>query len=50
MSLLNAFWVGRVDDLKPTAGYYLDGRRYLGQIAPALAELGCDPAILRRSR
>ncbi len=50
MALLNRFWADRIDGLKPTAGYYVDGKRYLGQIAPAMSQLGCDPNILCRSR
>ncbi len=50
MSLLNRFWADRIDGLKPTAGYYVDGKRYLGEIAPAMAELGCEPELLKRSR
>ena len=50
MELLNRFWQGHVADLAPTAGYYTDGRRFFGEIGPALADLGVDPALLYRSR
>jgi len=48
MELLNAYWAGRVEGLKPTAGYYVDGRRFLKDIAAA-AE-GVDRSLLVRSR
>ncbi len=33
MMMLNRWWCGRHDSLKPTAGYALDARRWLSQIA-----------------
>ena len=32
MSLLNRYWCAQVADLRPTAGYYTDGRRFLADI------------------
>lgn len=48
--LLNAFWAERVEGLKPTAGYYVDGHRFFDQIRPALAELGVEADLLYRCR
>ena len=50
MELLNAYWAARVDGLKPTAGYYVDGRRFLKDIAAAVAAAGVDMSLLKRSR
>lgn len=50
MALFNRFWAEKIEGLKPTAGYYVDGKRFLEDIAPAISELGFDPAILRRTR
>ena len=38
----NRFFQARLPGLKPTSGYYSDSRRFLGQIAPVLAELNLD--------
>ncbi len=50
MSLFNRFWREHRADLKPTAGYALDARRFLGDIGPLRSALGIDDAtlILRR--
>jgi ribonuclease HII len=50
MELFNAWWAGRVPGLKPTAGYYTDGQRFLQDIAAAIAAEGIDPAMLIRER
>jgi len=50
MELLNAFWAERVTGLKPTAGYYVDGKRFLKDIAPALAAGEIDKSLLIRCR
>ena len=50
MELLNRWWAGRVEDLKPTAGYYTDGKRFLADIAAALAQADVDESLLVRSR
>jgi len=50
MMLLNAFWARHVDELIATAGYYVDGRRFYQDIAPAVRQLGVDPRLLYRSR
>ena len=50
MELLNNWWAQRIRGLKPTAGYYVDGRRFLHDIAPAVAAEGIDPSMLVRCR
>lgn len=50
MEMFNSFWTERVNGLAPTAGYYVDGRRFYRQIAPAAAELGVDEQLVYRSR
>ncbi len=50
MELLNAWWVRRVAQLKPTAGYYQDGRRFLRDIDAALSAEDVDRSLLIRSR
>ncbi|KKL58489.1 hypothetical protein LCGC14_2224850, partial [marine sediment metagenome] len=50
MELLNAWWVRRSPALKPTAGYYVDGKRFLREIDAAIDAEGIDRAILVRSR
>jgi ribonuclease HII len=50
MELFNGFWAQHVEDLKPTAGYFQDGRRFLGEIAPAIEALDVDTRLLIRQR
>ncbi len=50
MDLLNAYWGRRVEGLKPTAGYYVDGRRFLKDIAAAMESERTDASLLIRSR
>ena len=50
MELLNRWWAGRIEDLKPTAGYYADGQRFLRDIDQAIAAEGVDKSLLVRSR
>jgi len=50
MELLNAWWAARVTGLKPTAGYYTDGKRFLSDIDAALRKLPVDRSLLIRSR
>ena len=42
MEGLNAYFASRVADLRPTAGYYQDGRRFLVDIEGVLGELDCE--------
>ncbi len=50
MSLVNEFWSRHVPNLRPTAGYYTDGRRFFGEIRPAAATLDIDERLVYRSR
>jgi hypothetical protein len=50
MERMNAFFGARQDALRPTAGYTVDGRRWLGDVAAVLAAEGIDPDTLVRSR
>lgn len=50
MRAFNQFWTDRVDDLKPTAGYPVDAKRFKQQIAPAQKKLGIQDADLWRCR
>jgi hypothetical protein len=48
MGLFNQWWAGRVEGLRPTAGYGLDGARFWREIEPACARLGlAREAVLR---
>jgi ribonuclease HIII len=47
---LNRYWQDQVAGLKPTAGYYADGQRFVTDIDSALAEAGVDRRMLVRSR
>ncbi|MFO0839883.1 MAG: hypothetical protein U1D55_15330 [Phycisphaerae bacterium] len=40
MLAFNEYWIDRMPGLRPTAGYYLDAKRFLGDIAPIAAESG----------
>lgn len=48
MDRLNTYFIQRIPGLKPTAGYAQDGKRYLDDLTPHLADLGIDPGTLRR--
>jgi hypothetical protein len=50
MVLFNAYWAAQVSDLKPTAGYPVDSRRFWGAIEPAVHRLGVPKALLWRAR
>lgn len=50
MELENAFWARHVPGVAPTAGYYGDGTRFLGDIAAAVESLQIPAEILRRFR
>ena len=49
MARLNRFFIGHMPELKPTAGYVQDGRRYLRDIAPVIDELRLPRQSLVRS-
>jgi hypothetical protein len=50
MEGLNRFFAARVEGLRPTAGYYGDGRRFLGAVRGVLEDLACGPDAFVRSR
>ncbi|HDZ21667.1 hypothetical protein LCGC14_0340060 [marine sediment metagenome] len=50
METLNGFWARHVPQLEPTAGYYVDGRRFYAAIQPAMAQLGVDERLVYRTR
>jgi ribonuclease HII len=50
MLRLNRFFTTRLPELKPTAGYVSDGRRYVREIEPLLRELALPRAELIRRR
>ena len=50
MRAFNAYWAEQVADLKPTAGYPGDAKRFKKNIEPAQKKLGIDDHVLWRSR
>jgi len=50
MRAFNDYFSALQDDLKPTAGYTTDGRRWLADAQPALARAELDPDLLIRQR
>ena len=50
MILLNRFFQAHRPDLKPTKGYYTDGKRFLEDIRDDLPALGIDPDALVRTK
>ncbi|HEY3243307.1 MAG TPA: hypothetical protein VGM03_08140 [Phycisphaerae bacterium] len=50
MIAVNRFWQEHVADLRPTAGYYGDGQRFIRQIEPAIARHAIDRALVVRCR
>ncbi len=50
MRLFNRWWIGHLPDLKKTAGYVQDGRRFLADIEPHREKLGVSMAHLVRHR
>ncbi len=51
MRLFNSWWQEQSDtELNPTAGYYQDGKRFLGDIAPLRKKLGIEDRLLIRRR
>jgi ribonuclease HII len=50
MEGLNGFFVTRVPGLRPTAGYYEDGRRFLEEVRGVLRDLGCPEDTFVRAR
>jgi hypothetical protein len=50
MCRMNAFFARHVPELKPTAGYVQDGRRWMEQVGPAARNLGIPDEALVRTR
>ncbi len=50
MHSFNAWWCGQIAGLRPTAGYYLDGMRWLVDVEPHLPRLGISRDQLVRVR
>lgn len=50
MEMLNRFWIDRIPDLAPTAGYYNDGRRFFQEIGPEVRRMGIGEQLLYRDR
>lgn len=50
MELFNAYWRRYNPELKPTAGYYEDGQRFLCDIAPLLSDMKIDRHMLVRNK
>ena len=50
MRAFNEFWCARVPDLRPTAGYPYDARRFRKEIAAEQRELGIDDHVIWRNR
>jgi ribonuclease HII len=46
----NRYWAEKVDDLKPTAGYYNDGLRFINDITPAIPNCGVARNMLVRTK
>ena len=50
MTRFNHFFLQHAPELRPTAGYYGDGRRFIQEIEPVIAALGIDRHSLIRVR
>lgn len=50
MAAFNRYWSGRIPGLKPTAGYYTDAQRWLGDAGPKLDGFRVDRGLLVRDR
>ena len=50
MRAFNAFWQAHVDELRPTAGYPVDARRFKQEISPAQSSLGIHDSHLWRAK
>jgi ribonuclease HIII len=49
MLRMNRFFQAMMPELKPTAGYFEDARRYIADIEPLMAQLGVDRRMLIRA-
>ncbi len=50
MDRFNSWWATQVPGVKPTAGYYTDGLRFLADVGERRAELGIEDGMMVRSR
>ena len=50
MERFNAWWGEQIEGLKPTAGYAVDGKRFIQDVAPELRRLGVARQVLVRQR
>jgi hypothetical protein len=50
MQAFNDFWSERVADLRPTAGYPLDAKRFKADISAVQQSLGIEDRILWRTK
>ncbi len=50
MRRFNDFWLSRQSNLRPTAGYHSDAKRWLREAKPLLDRLGVDRNLLVRDR
>lgn len=50
MHQFNRYWCQHHADLKPTAGYYTDAKRWLSEAAPTIRRLNVDQSLLVRQR
>ena len=50
MGSLNRYFAGHCESLKPTAGYWKDGLRFIGDLEKYLPGLEYDREMLIRSR
>jgi hypothetical protein len=50
MRAFNEYWIGRITDLKPTAGYPVDAQRFKHAIGPLQKKLRIADQDLWRSR
>ena len=50
MYAFNEYWAGHLENVRPTAGYYSDAKRWLADAGDAIEHAGIDRSILVRSR
>ncbi|MCK5114628.1 MAG: hypothetical protein KAR11_07700 [Phycisphaerae bacterium] len=50
MEMFNSYWLQQLPDLKPTAGYYVDGNRFYGEIQNEMQKLGISEDSVLRCR
>lgn len=50
MHAFNEYWAGQLKNIRPTAGYYTDARRWLADADGAIVHAGIDRSILVRNR